>query len=88
MKITNEQVVKVIDVYLNTEHVHRFPVLEITKETVSTYDGDYPLFLINYDSSIENDDEIWDDLVGGIKKYTNLKVSDDYWLGLKWSWSL
>jgi hypothetical protein len=55
---------------------------------VSTYDGDYPSYVIDYNgSNPADDDELWNDLVEGIKKYTNLKQGEDYWLGLRWSWN-
>ena len=38
-------------------------------------------------SNPKDDDELWSDLVEGIKKYTNLKQGEDYWLGLRWSWN-
>jgi hypothetical protein len=88
MKKTPEQVKKIVEVYLNTEYIHKFPIVEITQEVVSTYDGDYPSFIIDYNGSNPNDDdELWDDLVNGIKNYTNLKQGEDYWLGLRWSWN-
>ena len=44
--------------------------------------------MIDYNGSNPNDDdELWNDLVEGIKKYTNLKQGEDYWLGLRWSWN-
>jgi hypothetical protein len=88
MKKTPEQVKKIVEAYLNTEYIHKFPIVEITQEVVSTYDGDYPSFIIDYNGSNPNDDdELWDDLVNGIKNYTNLKQGEDYWLGLRWSWN-
>jgi hypothetical protein len=88
MKKTPEQVKKLVETYLSTEYVHKFPIVEITQEVVSTYDGDYPSFVIDYNGSNPNDDdELWNDLVEGIKKYTNLKQGEDYWLGLRWSWN-
>lgn len=88
MKKTPEQVKKLVETYLNTECIHKFPILEITQEVVSTYDGKYPTFIIDYNGlTPDDDDELWNDLVNGIKKYTNLKQGEDYWLGLKWSWN-
>lgn len=90
MKKTPEQVKKLVETYLNTEYVHKFPIVEITQKVVSTYDGNYPSFVIDYDCSNPNDDDddnLWKDLVEGIKKYTNLKQGEDYWLGLRWSWN-
>jgi len=85
MKKTPEQVKKLVEAYLNTEYIHKFPIVEITQEVVSTYDGDYPSYVIDYNASNPDDDELWDNLVNGIKNYTNLKQGEDYWLGLRWS---
>lgn len=83
-----EQIKKLIEIYLKLGHVHKFPIKEISLETISTYDGNYPTFIIDYDGSTpDDDDEHWSDLVDGIKKYTNLKQGNDYWLGLRWSWN-
>lgn len=83
-----EQIEKLVDTYLNSGHIHKFPVTNIVKEDISTYDGEYPLYVINYDASKSNDDnELWDEIVEGINKYTNLKQGKDYWLGLRWSWN-
>ena len=88
MKKTPEQVKKLVETYLNTEYIHKFSIVEITQEVVSTYDGEYPSFVINYNGSNPgDDDELWNDLVNGIKQYTNLKQGEDYWLGLRWSWN-
>ena len=46
MKKTPEQVKKLVETYLNTECIHKFPIVEITQEVVSTYDGDYPYVLL------------------------------------------
>ena len=89
MRKTPEQVKKIVDLYLNTESNHKFPIVKLTQELISTYDGNYPLYIIDYHGSIpDNEDELWNDLVEGIKKYTNLKHGEDYWLGLRWSWNL
>ena len=48
MKKTPEQVKKLVETYLNTECIHKFPIVEITQEVVSTYDGNYPTFIIDY----------------------------------------
>jgi hypothetical protein len=88
MKKTPEQIKKLVETYLNTGNIHKFPIVKITQEIISTYDGDYPSFVIDYDGSNTDDDgELWNDLVTGIKQYTNLKQGEDYWLGLRWSWN-
>ena len=88
MKKTPEQVRKLVETYLKTEYIHKFPIREIKYGIISTYDGDYPSFVIEYDASeLDNDDKVWDDLVEGVKNYTNVKHKDDYWLGLRWSWN-
>jgi hypothetical protein len=88
MKKTPEQVKKIVDSYLNTESNHKFPIIKLTQELISTYDGNYPSYVIDYHGSIpDNEDELWSGLVEGIKNYTNLKHGEDYWLGLRWSWN-
>jgi hypothetical protein len=85
---TQEQVKKLVETYLKTEHIHKSPVKNITCDSISTYDGEYPSYVIEYSCEhSENDDNQRDELVDGIQKYTNLKVNKDYWLGLKWSWN-
>jgi hypothetical protein len=87
-KKTPEQVKKIVDAYLNVKGIHKFPVVNISHEIVSTYDGDYPSFIIDYDATSKvEDEEIWDNLITGIKNYTNLKHKQDYWLGIRWTWN-
>lgn len=89
VKKKSAQIKKLIETYLKTDYVHTFPVLEITEEPISTYDGEYTIFIINYDAkNPDKDDDTFDNLIEGIRKYTNLKHGSDYWLGLKWSWNL
>ena len=88
MKRTEEQVKKLVENYLKTEHIHKFPLQNIRYEFVSTYDGEYPLFIVEYNAKEMGDDgEIWNELVKGINNYTNLKRGRDYWIGLEWSWN-
>lgn len=85
---TREQIEKLVETYLDFGHIHKFPVINVIKEDIPTYDGEYPLYIINYDASKSKDDnELWDEIVEGINKYTNLKQGKDYWLGLRWSWN-
>jgi hypothetical protein len=88
MSNRREQIEKLVDTYLNSGHIHKFPITNIVKEDISTYDGKYLLYKIKYDTTNSNlTNELWDEIVGGIKKYTNLKQGKDYWLGLEWSWN-
>ena len=85
---TREQIEKLVDAYLDSGHIHKFSVINIIKEDISTYDGAYPLYIINYDASKSNNvNDLWDEIVEGINKYTNLKEGKQYWLGLRWSWN-
>lgn len=85
---TRKQIEKLVETYLDSGHIHKFPVINVIKEDIPTYDGKYPLYIINYDASKSKDDnELWDEIVEGINKYTNLKQGKDYWLGLRWSWN-
>jgi len=88
MKKSPEQIKKLVETYLNGEYVHKFQIVEIIQEVVSTYDGNYPTFIVIYNGSNPEDDaELWSSLVNGIKNYTNLKQGEDYWLGLRWLWN-
>lgn len=89
MKQNIEQVKKLVETYLNVECIHNTPFRGVRSDIISTYDGDYPLFIIEYSSEeFKNDREQKDELTEGIEKYTNLKVGKDYWLGIEWSWNL
>jgi hypothetical protein len=73
MKQTGNQIKKLIETYLNVECVHNIPVKSVKSEIVSTYDGDYPVFIIEYNCEMpENVRYQKDDLTEGIEKYTNL----------------
>ena len=87
MKKTPEQVKKLIETYLQTEGIHKYPVVEIYYDIITSYDGDCPRFIIKYDGKVENEyDRHSYDLTHNIEKYTTLKYSRDYVLGYEWSW--
>ena len=89
MKKTPEQVKKLVETYLKTEHVHSHHVLNIDYTMSTTYDGDYPSFTITYqENNKEDDKDIFSTLTEGIEQYTNLKHKRDYWIGVSWTWNL
>jgi hypothetical protein len=87
MKRTPEQIRKIIDTYLYTECVHKYSVVEVYYEVLSSYDGDCPRFIIRYDAKRNDyDDNFEYDLTKQIEKYTTLRHGRDYVLGYQWDW--
>lgn len=84
MKRSIEQVEKQLKSYLSMETVHEGNKLKsVVNETISTYDGTYPLFNITY-QRIEGGliPDIKRNLIVNIEKYLGLKHRSDYWLGI------
>ena len=89
MRRTPEQIKKIIETYLNTEGVHKYPMVEIVYDVIAAYDGDCPRFIIRYEAEkmYDYDDNIAYELTNNIEKYTSLRHARDYVLGYQWSWN-
>ena len=88
MKRSTEQIERLVETYLKVDCIHKIPYKNIKKEIISTYDGEYPSYIIEYDAKDECEvDELYEELIKGMNKYTNLKDGKDYWLSLRWSWN-
>jgi hypothetical protein len=88
MRKTPEQVKKLIETYLNIDGVHKYPIVEISYDILSAYDGDCPRFIIKYDAKKSDyDDTLGYDLTNRIEKFTTLKHNRDYVIGYQWSWN-
>jgi hypothetical protein len=65
---------------------HDLSCKSVKVDIISTYDGEYPSFHIEYETNNEisnkplKEDEITSTIVETIKKYTNLTHGNDYWL--------
>jgi hypothetical protein len=81
MKRTPKIVSKLLRTYFEI-CTSKFPVLDISEKLISTYDGDYPLFIVTYNVGEGNDYYILSDLIVDIENYTTLKHKRDYWLSL------
>lgn len=88
MKKTPEQIKKLIETYLNSDGVHKHPMVDLVSDVISAYDGDCPRFIIRYKAEQGNyDNSDGYDLTNQIEKYTTLKHNRDYVLGYQWSWN-
>ena len=81
MKRTPKIVSKLLRTYFEI-CASKFPVLDISEKLISTYDGDYPLFIVTYNVGEGNDYYVLSDLIVDIENYTTLKYKRDYWLSL------
>jgi hypothetical protein len=79
-----KKVESLLDSFFGISHIHPYPVVRISKETRSTYDGDYPYFELVYEANNYNHPYDMENMIELITGYTGLKEGRDYWLGVTW----